>query len=324
MTTPPTPLLDQVRLACRDVAARATWVTIDRDRLPAYAASLRRDGLPEPAWDLATHFRGDPEATAAFVLTLDSVNFGSGWFPLLRKRPGLSGYYTVATSLRDRFAAEGPIPAAALAALTAADCAALFGQRGAPAPVRGLMTRFAASLNDLGRLVEHEHGGRFLGLVEAADGSAERLVERLVVLPSFRDVATHRGQPVPFLKRAQLAAADLALALDGAAPAHFGDLDRLTIFADNLVPHVLRIDGVLRYHPDLAARIDRGDLLRAGSAAEVEIRACAVDAAERLVALLRPEAPEITAQRLDFLLWHRGQDPASKAFPRHRARSLFY
>ena len=324
MTLPAVPLLDQVRLACRDVAARATWVTIDHDRLPAYAASLRRDGLPEPAWDLASHFRGDPEATAAFVLTLDSVNFGSGWFPLLRKQPAMSGYYTVAASLRDRFAAEGPIPAVDLATITAADCAALFGQRGAPAPVRGLMARFAASLNDLGRVVEREHGGRFLSLVETADGSAERLVERLVALPSFRDVATYRGQPVPFLKRAQLTAADLALALDGAPPADFRDLDRLTIFADNLVPHVLRVDGVLRYHPDLAARIDRGDLLRAGSAAEVEIRACAVAGAERLVALLRPEAPEITAQRLDFLLWHRGQDPAYKAFPRHRARSLFY
>jgi hypothetical protein len=55
-------------------------------------------------------------------------------------------------------------------------------------------------------------------------------------------------------KRAQIAANDLALA----GVASFADIDRLTVFADNLVPHVLRIDGVLRYDPELAARVDAG------------------------------------------------------------------
>ena len=46
-----------------------------------------------------------------------------------------------------------------------------------------------------------------------------------------------------FYKRAQIVPNDLAVA----GVADFRDLDRLTIFADNLVPHVLRVDGVLRY-----------------------------------------------------------------------------
>ena len=44
-----------------------------------------------------------------------------------------------------------------------------------------------------------------------------------------------------FYKRAQIAANDLHLA----GVVDFADIDRLTIFADNLVPHVLRLDGVL-------------------------------------------------------------------------------
>ena len=48
------------------------------------------------------------------------------------------------------------------------------------------------------------------------------------------------GVPVPFLKRAQIAAADLA---PRRASSQFPDLERLTMFADNLVPHVLRLDG---------------------------------------------------------------------------------
>jgi hypothetical protein len=54
------------------------------------------------------------------------------------------------------------------------------------------------------------------------------------------------------------------------------------------------------------------------------LRACAIDACERIVALLRPTAPATTAQRLDYLLWNRGRGPVYKARPRHRARSLFY
>ncbi|HEX5498673.1 MAG TPA: queuosine salvage family protein, partial [Thermomicrobiales bacterium] len=262
--------------------------------------------------------------TAAFVLTLDAVNFGSGWFPLLRKRPGMSGYFTIAASLKERFEKAGAPSAGELAALTAEDCAAIFGQIDAPAPIQALMDRFAASLRDLGRLVGDRYDGRFLNLVEAADGSAERFARSLIELPSFQDVARYGGRDVPFYKRAQLTVADLHLAFGGAGPDRFADLDRLTIFADNVVPHVLRVDGILRYDANLAARIDREELIPAGSAEEIEIRACAIDACERIVALLRPAEPEITAQRLDYLLWNRGRQPIYKARPRHRARSLFY
>ena len=88
-------------------------------------------------------------------------------------------------------------------------------------------------------------------------------------MPFFDDVG--------FWKRAQITANDLALA----GVADFHDLDRLTIFADNLVPHVLRVDGVLVYDAALAARIDAGELLEPGGE-EREIRGCAVHACELL------------------------------------------
>jgi hypothetical protein len=117
-----------------------------------------------------------------------------------------------------------------------------------------------------------------------------------------------------FYKRAQIAPSDLALA----GVAAFDDLDRLTIFADNLVPHVLRVDGVLRYEPELAAHIDAGRPLAPGRA-EREIRACAVHACELLC-----ERTALAPRLLDVALWNRGQAPAYKAIPRHRTRSVFY
>ena len=130
---------------------------------------------------------------------------------------------------------------------------------------------------------------------------------------------------MPFYKRAQLTAADLALAFDGQGWGRFSDLRRLTIFADNLVPHVLRLDGVLLYDPELARRIDAEELVAAGSAEEIEIRAGALHAVELLVAELRRRGNDATAMGLDYLLWNRGQQPAYKrAKPRHRTRTVFY
>ena len=117
-----------------------------------------------------------------------------------------------------------------------------------------------------------------------------------------------------FYKRVQLAASDLALA----GVADFTDLDRLTIFADNLVPHVLRTDGVLRYTPALAAHIDAERPLPPGEA-EREIRACAVHACELIAA--RAGVP---SRELDYALWNRGQEPRYKARPRHRTRTVYY
>jgi hypothetical protein len=143
-------------------------------------------------------------------------------------------------------------------------------------------------------------------------------------MPYFNDVETYGEMRVPFFKRAQLTAADLAIAFNGQGPGYFHDLDRLTIFADNLVPHVLHVDGILRYEDDLAACIEREELVPSGSAEEVEIRACGVHAVELLVAELREQGQPITARGLDYLLWNRGQGPHYKARPRHRTRSVYY
>lgn len=317
-------LIEAVRTGCRQVALQARHVHIATERIGAYAASLPLEQAVCPAHDPNTHYLGHGADTVAFFLTLDAINFGSGYFPHLRKRPGLSGYFTVAASLNDRFRARGPLSAEELAAMSAEDCARLFGQDPTNAPIAELMQLFARALQDLGRYLLGRFGGSFTALVEEAGGSAEELVQLLVAMPFFDDVEPYGSLQVPFFKRAQLTAADLALAFGGQGWGHFRDLDRLTIFADNLVPHVLRVDGILCYEPELAVRIDREELIPAGSEEEVEIRACAVDAVERMLEALRSMGRAVTAQGVDYLLWNRGQRPEYKARPRHRTRTVFY
>jgi hypothetical protein len=183
---------------------------------------------------------------------------------------------------------------------------------------------FAQALNDLGDFLLGDYGGRFEGPVEECGRSAAALVEILARMPLYRDVSRYGAVEVPFYKRAQLTASDLAGAFEGTGFGAFDDLERLTLFADNLVPHVLRRAGALRYSHDLAHRIDAGERLIAGSPPEVELRACAVHAVERLVDALGGAGTPVSARDLDAWLWARGQRPEIKATPRHRTRTSYY
>ncbi len=306
-------LLDEVRAIAERVSKSARYVRIQTDAIEAYAAALPVEQAQRAALDPTTHYIGAADPTLAFVVTLDAINFGSGYFPKLKKRLGLSGYFTIAASLKDVYEQQGPMSADQLTALTQGDCARIFGQSDNEDPVVAeLMELFGRALNDLGTYVTDRYGGSFRALVKAAEGSAERLVGILAEMPFYWDVG--------FYKRAQLTAADLAVA----HVAHFNDLDRLTIFADNLVPHVLRLDGILSYEPGLLERIEREKLIADGSWQEFEIRACAVHAVELIGQALRSGGHRVNSMQLDYLLWNRGQLPAYKAQPRHRTRTVFY
>jgi len=329
-------MLEDIRTSCAVVMERAAWVAIDTERLPAYAAAFtpaeRQDPIdaapehPDPAPDREPGGERAPgndiEGRTALVLALAAINFGSGYHPVVRKRPGCSGAVTMATALQEWAAHEGPVTAPQLVALTPDDAHQIFDQPHDDGPVAELMTLFAQALNDLGALVGPE--GSFVAFVETAEGSADRLVQLMDALPFFRDRAMHGGHEVLFYKRAQLAAADLARELHGQGPGRFADLDRLTAFADNLVPHVLRVDGVVRFAPELVARVDREELLAPGSAEEVEIRAAGVHAVELLRAELATQGHRVRSSRLDEVLWLRGGAPGYKARPRHRCRCVFY
>ncbi len=285
----------EVREGCAAIAQGARSVRIDLEALEAL------DPGPPPELDPLRHYLDGPaHDVAAYLLVLDAINFGSGWFPTLRKRPGCSGYFTVAWSLADRWRAGSGWSTAELRALRTEDVADTLGQR----RDHELMALFAQALRELGRFLGDRHA---LDLVAGARRSAQRLARTLADgMTMWHDAG--------FYKRAQIAGSDLALA----GVAEFDDLAELTIFADNLVPHVLRCEGVLVYDADLSAHLDSGRLLPAGRR-EREIRACAVHACAQLA-----RRTGMTERDLDNALWYRGQRPEYKARPRHRTRTIYY
>lgn len=299
------------------------------------AAAEMQPATPPPLDPTCHYLEGEPADVADYMLALDTINFGSGWFPTLRKRElegkPVSGYFTLAWGLADHVRAHGPPTSAWLSRISTIEIAKILSQDSA----NELMSLYAQALRSLGRFLDcpfappspsasprpsdlreqtarpNHRSRRALDLVAEAGGSAERLAETLARSMAMFD---DRG----FYKRAQILASDLALA----GVAEFSDLDRLTIFADNLVPHVLRCDGVLVYDDRLAAHIDRGERLTLGGA-EREIRACALHACE-----LISQRTGVPARKIDTWLWTRGQSGGRgtqyKAHPRHRCQTVFY
>ena len=271
-------------------------------RLGGLEGALRAlEKTPVPIWDRDRHYSGDH--LIEYILVLDTLNFsfwGSG-----------RGYWELAESLRDAFDRGEPLWDAER--LRALDPPALTRLIGAfPIPERRL-----AALHELADLALREAGGDVARLVPP---SAPELAGYLAAnLESFRDVALYGDRAVPFLKRAQIAAADLW----GSGAVAFTDVDELTCFADYKLPQLLRHAGVLEYSEHLARRVDARVELAAGSPEEVEIRAATVVAVEQLRDRLAHSGRHLTATEVDWMLWALAQDEEGMA-PYHRVRTTFY
>jgi hypothetical protein len=286
-------LPDTVRRDCAAIAASARWVTIDLDATTAGGGTVGFD--PE-----RHYLEGSPEQVARYILIVDTINFGSGWFPTLRHGATEEMTDRLAAFVRGR-GGRGPWWGDELRAMSAAEVAGVLDED----PEHELMGLYAEGLRQLG---EWAAGRDALELVALADGSAARFAALLASnLRFFADAG--------FYKRAQIAANDLVLA----GTATFHDVDALTVFADNFLPHVLRLDGVLVLDEALAARIDRAEPLDPGSAAERELRACTIHACELLAA-----GAGVPPRTLDNWLWNRALEGDYASRPAHLCRTVFY
>ena len=294
-----------------------------------------------PMWDTRYHFFDGSERTVNWLLLLDALNFcfwaekGLPRWSIEYKGERLNGYWAEAAALT-RAVEEGYAlwDARYLSEISSADLAAIF--RGAPAgkasegkPVAAveipLFEQRVANAREVGRVLLERFDGQFSHVIEEAAGNAVRLALLLVEhFPSFRDVASFRGQEVRFYKRAQICVSDLRTAFGGQQWGALNDVDQLTIFADYKLPQLLRHFGVLEYHPVLAERIDREELLEPGGEEEVQIRATTVWACELLRQTMSGAVGEpLTAADIDAQLWLLSQNTPNMR-PYHRVRTIYY
>lgn len=319
-------LVDTIRESVAYVAQHADHVTVNDGRLRDYVARL--DELELPSYDTTYHYQADIDNTLLYILCLDAINFGSGYFPYLQKLRHangdiMAGYYTVARHLTRSFE-QNVWDIAMLKDISLERVAAIFQQEinednVASRRRQELMKLFVYALNDLGEWLEQHSQNNIMDVLQHAAGSADAFMKRLIEMPFYQDVSDYKGEKIALYKRAQITVSDIAMALPHVAEAQFADIDSLTMFADNLVPHVLWVEGLLEYSPELRRTLDLAQRLPANSAMEVEIRAVSVHAIEKLA-----EYSGISPRYLDILLWEQGQNARYREQWRHRTKTVFY
>jgi hypothetical protein len=321
------PVLDTVL----PVVGRARDVSIDLERLRQHAGWMAYEELPKPPFLLPFPLELDRDGIADFVLTATAINFAFTDFDTRQRWELADGprvfadadglHFCLHRALRENVPV---LEGAWLAAVEADDLRRVF--RGGNAELQ-LVDERARILREVGETLVDRYGGRFSNVLAAAsprlyDGGNGFLELLVRDFPRFDDTAEYGGEPVRFWKLAQLSVWILEASLPGGTG--FPDLDRLTAFADYIVPAALRVLGITRYSDELEAAILDGRLIEAGSPWEVEIRAHTIGACEELcrrINELRPPELRVIVPQVDARLWvpfHRTHHP------HHLTRTIYY
>lgn len=303
-------------------AARA--VRTDPEAIRRWAATVDPDAIRLPTQPHQLMPRGKPDELANMILLVDSLNFC--FFAEPPWRVDFRGcrwgrYYALVASIA-RAVEEEPTWRNPVwwKHATRDDLAYVFrGEGQIP-----LLDERTAIVNEVGAVLCNGYGGRFLNLLDTARHDAATIARLLAEsFPSFADRAMYDGREVWILKRAQIAAADVAVAMQACGGPAVTGLDRLTAFADYRLPQALRHLGILRLDAELADRIERGEEIVAGSPEEVEIRAHTIWAVELMRQALAERGTPKDAWLIDEYLWERSHD-RDVTVPHHRTRTTWY
>lgn len=343
------------------VVLAAPQVVLHGDRVATVAEVWAAEPWPHEGWDRRIHFFDGTERTLNWMALLDALNFcfwgesprpralERGTVPAAPPDPDsiprwrvqwrgtwYNGYNALAVALRRAVEAGMPLwDAGYLARLDEATLAAILqpdpDANGNAVPIP-LFAERLANAREVGRVLLAQYDGQFANVITAAQGDAVALALHIAAhFPSFDDVATWRGpagsdppQTVALLKRAQILVADIASAFAGQGWGAFTNLAELTAFADYKVPQLLRRLGILDYAPDLAARIDRLELIPPGSPDEIAIRAATVWGVEWLRRALAARGMAVAPAAIDYRLWLAGQQTHAQDRPYHRTRTIYY
>lgn len=317
-------IFDQIRAGYEFVAARAEHVRINHGNIKPYALSIPLV-QPSSTYDDDHHYLGDnAEDTASYILTAESMNLGGGCVDALAAEgftiADNSIYYTVTSALKRYYETEAPLTARQLQEMRIEQCAAIFNFDIQKDAQRRIAAQFLYCMNILGGHIQDVYAGSFMNFIESGHNSCRQMLENLAQMEYYKDIHQYKSVSIPIYKRAQHSVAVINLGMKKLGLDVLPNMHRLTMFADNAVPHVLRTDGILEYSEALAAKIENGEELPSGSPEEIEIRCCAGHAVELMAA-----AKGVNACDIDFNLWHHSvEDPRYSLKPTHITRSIYY
>lgn len=300
----------QITHNCKWVVENSSFVSINEEKIPEYSEFIFNDYSKHLKHDIFSpdihYISSNMEDTLLYIFALDSINFGSGYFEKAKSEYGINlNYYYVAKALKAAFEKQLLNTPEKLLTHNINELFNIFGfSRGKYEAIDKMINAFSNMLKLTSNKIIEDYKGSVLNFIEDENYSAVKIADTLSEMQSFNDCSNYKGRDIYFLKRAQILPADIDLVYKDLLK----DVDKLTIFADNKVPHTFHCDNILIYSEDLQSKIDRKEVFKFGSEEEVEMRAASIHATELMKLQLLSKGITARSVDIDRLLWHRSTD----------------
>ncbi len=186
-----------------------------------------------------------------------------------------------------------------------------------------------AVLHQVGKVLAEKYDGRFHNFVRVCSpklyDNGNGLIDRLITeFPRFNDVSMLDGHEIRFYKLAQLGIWMLYSTLHRSGKFRLDDPQKMTAFADYIVPVALRLLGITSYSKELEQAINTYQLIPRDSRWEIEIRAHCIYSTALLreeINKLRSPDTQVIIPQIDARLWTHYH---TTTWPHHLTKTIMY
>jgi Potential Queuosine, Q, salvage protein family len=186
-----------------------------------------------------------------------------------------------------------------------------------------------ALFREAGAVLAAKYGGRYYNFIQSCSprlyDNGKGLVERLAAeFPRYNDISQYDGHEVKFYKLTQLGYWQIYSGLGPKGGFRLEDPQKMTAFADYIVPVALRVMGMTSYSPPLEHAINTYQMIARDSPQEIEIRAHCLYATALLadeINKLRPPERQVIIPQIDARLWTHYH---TTDWPHHLTRTIMY
>ncbi len=329
----PKPIGSPVLTSILPVIEHSRDVRTDVDKIVEHAGWLAYEELPFPDFPLPFGLGADAPQAIDFILVANAIDFAFTDFATGVKfvvdyegKRWSDSEALFACLKRALDEGVAVLDGRFLSRVTRADLARVF--RGGNIELPMLDERVEV-LQAVGKTLAERYDGRFHNFVQSASprlyDEGRGLVDKLVKeFPRFNDVSTYDGREIKIYKLTQLGFWMLYATLGRSGGFRLEDPEKMTAFADYIVPVALRVMNILRYSPALEAAINGGKLIPRDSPQEIEIRAHTIYATVLLceeVNQRRPKDKQVIIPQIDARLWTHYH---TTHWPHHLTRTIMY
>lgn len=323
-----TPVLASVQ----PVVKAAELVRVNHEKISEVANWMAYEEFAKPDGSMLFDFGNDPDVLMDFTLVVNTMNFA------------FTDFSTGVKFETDYMGKRWCDSEAMLACLHRAINAGIpffSGEYLAKVTRKDLESVFSGTIempmldervvlfNEVGRVLVEKYQGRYSNFVRSCAprlyANGDGLLERLTTeFPRFRDVSSYQGSDVHIYKLAQLGIWGMHLALSPRGAWKLEDADKLTAFADYIVPVGLRVMGIFEYAPALEKQINDLVEVKRDSDAEIELRASSIYVIAKLTEEInkrRPGMDPLLQPQVDFRFW---KTYHATHWPHHLTKTVMY